>query len=335
MEYQGVTFTEAVPASPEESFVADASRATRVFYSEWTDRFRAAVAFVGYPSLQSGLSADGLTIVRYISRQLPLQYPAPTAADGPNLPNGITLQPYMWCGGIQRTEGISPDGVNDNYDLADYVKAKLTLNFFTPTYDLLPDAAMIAATGPLTGYPDEGLAVANGKGVPNGTDRYVTRLDKPAGRFITVQAGFMSTVSDPSRTIPTGVAKFLPNNELSYVWHSIPAAAYPINTIAKTLGCVNDATFDGYPAGTLRLDFAEQQPGWTPLGQRVVTVQYRMKFEPNFTLDGMNARGHNGFYTIPPKGTFDCYTLSTTGKPDGTKVYRQADFAALFRPDQP
>lgn len=260
------SFTEVIPKdgmgiSPIERLENDASSVIRVFDVDYLTRYRAAQDFLGYALI--GTQSNGS---HYLSRFTPMpyvQFPIggsspedgaiqwsynpgftrigqpflhavrvsriepfgiPDSSD-PNFPNplaqaatGIQLNP-----GIKMIDGLDPPA-------AVFKKARMTVEFESLTYDIMTDDEMVAygAVSPTGNYPDESYLL-----------RYVTPLSHPSAKYITLPNQFFKYVQIPPNPKPIPIesspGKILPEYDLSYTWHQVPAEAVPSVTVNPNL----------------------------------------------------------------------------------------------------
>ncbi len=304
--------------SPEESLVTDNSRATGTVLVDWSDRGQARRDFIGYPSYNVDISPLTGLPVAYISRLIPFQYPSPDLSS-------------LWCQGAPKTVGAGKLG-NDPLEgkLASYPHAFISLSFQAPGFFILPDDDVIAGSGPLVGYPDEAWWLANSSWV---NTRNILRVTKPAGKFVTLRQNIalIHGYGDPAEAQPLNEGAPVQLGEAVYVyaWHQVPAEAYPLQAIAKCLGRINNATFDGFAAGTMLLETVDTRIEWSPFQQLQLTVSYQMRFHPNVNNAGV-IKGWNSALGVFSK-TLDYYPLSDGA---GNPIFKSCDMSSLFRPDQ-
>ncbi len=185
------------------------------------------------------------------------------------------------------------------------------------------------------GRPDEGYWLAQGNGQVGG--RYVTREDEPGGYPQTIPRGFLH-YQDTDVVIPEGIMKVVPTIQRSLTWHMIPRSAVPVGAIISQQGTVNNAAFDGYPAGTLLFDGVKPRRYRDPRLNRVIDLQYRFSCKPNVNRFGGLLGWNSALEFIPQNGANPAFVdyvnlWSDTGG-RGSPPYRSSNFATLFRPPQ-
>jgi hypothetical protein len=332
------------PKSPITQFASENARAIvtlRSYFLTGTQVFQAVKALIGFNT--TGLEGG----VSYITRGLPAFYPAiidPSVAPTVGLnPFGT---PYLWATSIPEVEpegnvtgltmvgagGFGP-GLRPTYNVWHF-----KVEFNSLTYYVKSDAQVLGTTGPLTGFPNEGQALASGWS----NSRYVTKIVEDATRTVTMRKGFLRFVGsvDP---IPEGIPFTQFRSNITYIWHQIPIAAIPNIAIATCSGKVNNLIFDGYQPGTLLFTGYRFRPWQGPIGDRLVDIEYRFIYMPNFFITpATKAPTYAGWNSIPNvvAGMFVYTQFSADGTYDpignpGAIVFKPADLTTLFNPDQP
>ena len=308
-------------ASPDLSIAVDNGRVTRtiqVIPGTHDAIWQAARDFLGYAQVAN----DGGT--RWIQRIIPHAFPP---------------APWLYCTAMPRSEGISFIGKAN--DAAEYKISKHTLIYENLTYNVISDDEVTRGLGDL---PDEGTALALGWEY----SRYVTKSVKPSAKLLVLNRGVMQgvkeDVGDATKPLLEGVPFVEACAQVEYTWHGVPSAGVPNVLHLTAPGTINDATFDLYPAETLRLESIEPRFRRDPFGNRVFDITYKMQFLPRigWTLAEAEttpkptptARGHNWVYSVH-NGKFIVMRVTGDGTATGTPPFRKADFTALFRPDQP
>ncbi len=325
-------FTGDDGPSPDLAFSPDNSRITRTLLvgGERLTWQQAREDFLGFAQV---VTASG---ARYISRLVPHSFP---------------FEDWLFARAIPRIEqgGFS----QTTSDVAEYSQMKMQVSYEALTFNILEDAQVlnIDSLSPLFGQPDEGAALATGWE----NSRWITKLPKPGSKLYSLNRGVMQIVGEDINNIhppfvvsqPRPLLEGLPFKEalqdVTYVWSGVPIDGVPNILHLVAHGCVNDATFDRYPAGTLRLESIEPQPRRDPLGNRTMDVVYKMQFLPRVghrkgeTSANDAVSGHNWVYTYDPGPPADLIVARVTsdGLPTGTPPYRSMDFRLLFNPDQP
>lgn len=312
--WRSTEYTELVEGSPVKRFLTDQGQVTRRISVSGSDQLyiQAARDFIGYAEVTT---EGGVNVLRR------------------NIPHSFPDLPKMFCTGIPVCEGLGHRSkVND---VAVYEKELFTAIYSTPTYYILDDAALQALHDTLT--PDEGVAIAAGWL----TSRYITKQVRQASRMLILNRGLMKPSDNPNKPIPEGVPFVEYAADIMYTWHQVPEAALPQVAHREGPGTINDAVFDGYPAGTLLSETPDPKPFTDQFGNRMFDIQYRFKFLPRWedpTATPLVATGHN--YILQPDGIQPNITLKykqvdSKGNGTGTKLYRSYDFTKFFRPDQP
>lgn len=353
------------PPSPSPQYANDNGRITRSLRIEdgsETARFAAAKALLGVQTLNTA-SGGGGAISRWINRStprtatnpggmLPASYPAQI---DPDLnPNG---NPYLWCTNIPQVEMLGASEGIDVQQLPIYSGgARFHAEFNTVPYFIIPDNQILAASGPLVGRPDEGVALASGWQ----NSRFVSRYLKPGSRTITLPLGFMynARLVDASGYDNAATKQGLAFREsiwtIKYTHHTVPLAAVPFPAMDICLGCVNANDFDFVKLGTLLLSDVELKQYYSALGQILVDTTYSMRYLPHFdgpvsTYHGWNSYLVGELTTPGDKSTrrmrWDWFTSnglapSTTYTPATGLInvtnlaFPYFSFESLFRPPQ-
>lgn len=312
----GGTFVERVPGSPNEGFASDRSYATRIFDVPWAARQKAIQAILGYPKAQT--AADG---TKFVSRVTPAYHP--------DYLRTSDNRPFLYATKVSRAQDVGFRG-KSAADVSQYELCRLTVEYESLSYDVLQDQEMHSQP------VDESIWT-----------RYVTIRGQPAAEYLTINSsnanssGFKYvTGSLAGQFIVQGLGKIIPKINLQCTWHQLPQASIPgrafnltlnaAGAIETTMGCVNNATFNNYPKGTLLLLAAEVKPCLSPIGDRIFDVTYAIVyFEP------VSGKGHNYIYS--PKDS-DWIEATTTGgtnagvQADGISIYNWRDFSKLFKP---
>jgi hypothetical protein len=375
------------PGSPEESYDGDRVRVRRKFLGPWVNRWLFARQQVGYSYLKPFSASDqsGPSFTAYeIGRQLPQPYQdlysytaTSLTTDPPDQGGDPVIQdagPRYWVvpAAVESIRGVKPIGrtrslktpLSDRIGLYRY--AEVTLEYASVAYDIVPDTQAVRPT-PYGNRVDEGTL-----------NRFVSKQVQPNSRFYTLPTGVMFWVDeDQARQVEAGsisvdqykVVPFvgammiiLGFTEYVYTWHAAPA----IPAAARYLqGCVNMATFDGKPPGTMQYQNGTIRRYFGPHGRKQYDISYRVRhFEAVNPLTGLpysaayidqdgfhaaspaNARGHNFWIHYQPgqnpatKKALAWELLTDTGtKPDhvgsklrkGATAFPTADLRDLFR----
>lgn len=356
---QIVKFVWEVPDSPTETFMPGQAKCTARVRVAYDQRNQFLDAVVGY-SYEKTIGGK-----RVLRRVLPLAYP---------------YHPGLYCIGSSRGEGRSASGAVTPRGIAalgvisavvpifiepalgqpDYLDSVLELVFSTLEYRPRPDSEVLSQDATPTGWtglPDEGDALARG------IKRYITRTGVDAGTYRTLPLN-MLYYKEFGIPIQNASATFYEHAEdLTYEWFDIPEICLPRTAWAQCAGKVNDATFDGYPRGTLLYRGKTYKRETDALGREIYRIKYNFRWLPRFWRD--EQRGHNFQPTIGPKylntspltsnpdsGQFVYLEVCTRGgtgtiggvgnnnpiRPatplNGDPLFPYADFRNLFRPEQ-
>lgn len=225
----------------------------------------------------------------------------------------------------------------------EYKHYTFEVTYETLPYDILPDSEMVqsAPPGDTVGVPDESF-----------WDRYVSKVARPAGEFITIPNGRLQYVSGSSHIVNQGVGKLLSFCNLQITWHQIPERGVPsvfvnpalssASVIENTIGKVNYAGFNGYATGTLLLLGVNMMPYRSPFGDRIYDITYMFKyFRPtsgaghNFLLRTTDSAGVKITPAVWTEVTTNGTTRLTAGNYStsdvGYTIYDAADFGDLFK----
>jgi len=275
--------------------------------------------------------------------------------------NGDGVNQVLWATSVTKMEGVgtqtSQQLVGNENDIAKYVKARITMQYTAPVYDILTDAQMVTKQnlynntfithgGPSlypAGFPYEGSLF-----------RYVTKISRPNVEAITTPQGSLKRVphgsGQGSYPVQQGLTKLVPSATLTWTWHFVPIEAIPSidinpfynNTewIAQTLGKVNDRFFAGYPAGTLLLTGVEYRPSVNALGFRIFDIIYTVKrFNPTGSIGHQHIWQHTPPTATPSAAiSWDWVEVTTDGisnlanKAIGKSLFDWADYTKLFTP---
>jgi hypothetical protein len=359
--------------SPNLSIASDGSRCVRtITLAEYSDFYQAALDFLGYPVLAQATNAGTPPkTVNFVSRSIPhsfkgisdLPLPPPDQIIPGLFVGGnpvfyqyprVPLQgPYGWlfAKSMPGVLGVHPLGKGGRAlivaggalddAVAYYSTNKIRLEYRTLTHDVLPDydPALVNAGGPLVStpaapIPDEGTMA-----------RYVTAYLRTAKKVINLRRGLMSFVPEAgietkAVPIPEGFPFEEPTATLTVIHHEIPLDAIPYKAIINLDNAINlnPFWFGRFPAGTVRFDSWDYKPLFSPLGLRIVDLQYTLKVLFHVDLGG-TARGWNwALRKVPGTGDVDYREVAAYAADQVTKrnsPYKAKDLADLFRPDQP
>lgn len=319
--------------SPKMAFAVDNARITRTL-------------------LVSGAAVDWKAAKQNFLGRSYVQKTATTRTIHRDVPHSFPFESWLYATSIPEMEQGSFDQTAS--DVAVYKQLKMQVTYTALTYNVLADASVLNAevAHALNGLPDEGYALASGWE----NSRYVTRTIKPSAKLYSLARGSMQVVgadltNGTAKPLLEGLPIVEPSAEIQYIWHSVPAGSsaageaglgVPWSLLLTALGCVNSATFDRFPAGTLRLESAEPIARRDAIGNRVYDITYRMQFLPRVGhLKGQTSSndtyyGHNYVYTADSTGAnLIVARVTADGTTTGTPPYRSLDFRRLFNPDQP
>lgn len=318
--------------SPRHSLCNDRSTSRRVIDVPYLQGERFAQAVTGYSQSASFASPiDGQTY-SYIKRTVPWFAVLDTNKgvfctkcewEGYATPTGFTNN----AGAIRTlTQGTFVDGTS--YPI--YDSARCTLEYETPTYDILSDARLFTLQDENANPYDE-----------SPWRRFVTILPRPQGEFLAIEGANFNgyyiarVLNQDNNPFPASKSlnKAIYKTSLTVTWHQIPQACVPFrffnpNSPNKAInwctGRVNDRTFNGFPQGTLLLLSAELKPYKNPRGERIYDIVYqfsesRQSEDPQFiaTLAGAPLfaiyPGHN--HTFVPRTKLSGSHLAIGGAP--------------------
>lgn len=341
------------PKSPTSSFATQNSRTIRSLQIRYRDgrpcgeeeRWQAAQDLLGYNT--TAFTAGVGTNV-YITRRLPHGYPTPVTEVNP-LGNE-----WHWATSIPSMTGIgNPEGVDD-LNRAKYRALRASVHYEAKLYNLYPDddGRILATTGPLEGFPDEGDALRRGWE----NTRFIIRRRQDASTTIAIPGGlfhYVDAVNTQKRRAPVynQFPYVLFRQVVEYHWLSVPYSAVPRVAIADCANAVNNDTFDGHQVDTLRFDTFTEDLEIGPLGDRLVNLKYRFMWIPNVDPITGTQIGHVGAFRVVLQdpdaepsaanpGRLGIVKVSVSGDPataddDDQRPNKRRDFSALFRPDQP
>lgn len=322
--------------SPLESFSRDGSKATKVIdivdfqegpnaLSGWYKRREAAHAILGWS--EKGNAAG--TIKRYS--------PMPHADWVVNCrtldPLGMTGQPFLYAQEISRIEGIGArtDGehktTTTEWDVgpatSQYARARMTVVFAMTPYRIAP------SNGDESDESD--------------WKKWVTLDYRVSGQYLTIPRGCMKFVSGPSAQKPAAlhgisVGKTVALSDIRVTWHTVPYGAVPSLLVNKSLaapgaldtslGTVNSAELNGFPAGTLLLNGAAIRGFRNAFGDYYYDIEYAFSH---------NVKNHNFVPYVTSAGTtFAWAEVSIDGgthaaSATGKHIYDGAEHKSLFR----
>lgn len=318
--------------SPKMSFAVDNSRITRTLLvgGASVDWKQAKQDFLGRCYVVKG------ALTRIIRRDIPHSFPH---------------ESWLYATAIPEMEQGSYDFTFQN--VATYKQIKMQVVYSALTYNVKTDDEVLNTDelSLLNGLPDEGFALASGWE----NSRFVTKTVKPSAKLYSLARGAMRVVgadlsNGTEKPLLEGLPIVEPAAEVQYTWHAVPLGdsvtgfGVPRVLHLTALGKLNNATFDTYPAGTLRLESVEPIPKRDCLGNRIFDIVYKMQFLPRVGhLKGQNqdgtqdaSYGHNYVYTVDSTAdNLIVARVTSNGLAGGTPPYRSMDYGKLFNPDQP
>lgn len=337
-----VTFYESGrdPKSPMGAHSIPRGQQTRCLYTRLgreEDIYVARRALLGFSKLETDvILGQGR---RWIRRQIPHIYPS-------NPDGELAERPYLIASDVDRIEPVGKSSGLSGDDLSNYPMWKFYVEYNTRPYLVLPDISVRATDGPLQAIeaaaaparPDEGLALESGFL----NTRYIVKEPRGKTVQITLPGGFarigVQNGFFRDRPIPAGWPYVQYEGTVRYTWMQVPAAAIPEIAIQVCAGHVNDGTFDGYPTGTLLFNDEARHYYLNCFGQYLADVTYTFLFKPNLDPVLQLFRGWNSYPAVDDAGRFRFAIATTDGSNTVTSLnamYQFADFAQLFRPDQP
>lgn len=301
--------------NPTVSADIESFHSQRVYDVDWLSYGVAIYQLLGYPTMDNS-DPSHPKIVRYLPQQ------------DPDFPWAVATK-------IISVKGVGPRGYYNANDsrAALYDKARITVGFDFPDYDILADE--YTPDWPFEFY------------------RYRTFEAKPSAEYLSPPStGTLKWSQGPNAGSPfPGNVGFIVGC-IDYVWDwiQVPFEAMPGTAIQDTVGCVNKYDFeigDGSttvaPAGTLLLMGWEPLRKNSPYGLRTWRIRYTARFNPyghnNFyDYDGAHfndscSGGSSGSYNPGWRQASRCGTYFAPGSvPDGQLLYNERDFDLLFTP---
>lgn len=366
MEWQWSEFTEDQPGSPNERWVPGASSFSREFIlktADFTSRAQAAYDILGYCVLQNGGPYG------YIQRIPPMPYPgiAPGAIRGPvtgvfgapPIPPNFSNQFYAV--GLSKTR---PVGVSTGISLSapggalpsHYNKARISAEFSVLPYQVATDAALMAVDGvDPYGFPDEGTALAKSGWLHT---RYIGKQPDSFSRLIQFPFGY-TYVRGIENKVGTPVREG--GKSIKYIWYRVPIVSPAFDLyqtkVDRSLGTLNNATFDFMETGTVLLDSYGHRQYQGAFGEWLADVTLNMVYLPHpatgyedqiiqvagttitvqkgVVVQAGTPMGWNSMYDIwqnPTTGQLlRGYSILTIDKAQTTPILAYSDFSTLFR----
>jgi hypothetical protein len=320
-------FVPPVEPSPMYKAATDASGVNACYmtqgdFATW-ERFK--LDFLG--SNRVVTTANSMTAVKYISREIPDPYPSSAS---PVNPGG---RPFMYASSIPQTEGLGVGRLNPALEVTEYDRQKNFVTYEGRPYDIRNDDDVLAQGGPLQGFPDEGYLLKTQGWLAT---RFISRDWQPGSRVITLRESFFQYATDDTQSIvPTPVTQFYAT--VIYTHWLVPADGVPFKAITACGSAVNLGTFDNFAQGTLLYTSCAVKPLRGPLGDRLTILQHQFRYLPNVakyagpSWTAGTPLGHNSQLRRFANGDVD-YDVLTSANGDRPAAYQ--DFASLFRPDQ-
>jgi len=267
------------------TFADDQTTITRKLACLWEDWFDFAVDMLGYDEWTSGPVLN-----RYLPQADPevngfycLDMQLVDCAGKPMAADGLDTLQYVDASGSTQTQGM----------------AIFNARFRAPIYPMLEDEDVLA------------------EDVPE-LMRNVIRTKEDAVESLTLPTASLKWKTN-NNPVPSSAGILFPTAVYKYAWLRVPVDAEPENTIANTLGKVNDAEFDGKDAGTLLCMPPTRRLYQAANSYTYLDIQYSLNYRP---------QGWNFFFN-PTTGTFQ--EVVRAGQPT-TGAYETANFAQLFDP---
>jgi hypothetical protein len=356
---QPVGYTER-PGSPQESYVNNEGKVTRVFDVRWDSRGLFYDSLLGYSQVAYNRGQP------YVSRVPPITYF-----------DDQTNEPWLYATSIERVEGVGfPSStfqrgqtLVDNNNIYQYEIARITVGYQALTYRVMDDKRMLnqaTLIDDVDGVTYAIPAATDAYGNPDESSllRYVSRHIQPNTEYLRLPGGQMKWATNTSggntnvSSGALGMGKIISTAEIQYTWHQVPIIP---DHIYKYVGCVNN---DGYltsqgtlldmptgpppfsdncpgldqprnfAPGTLLLTGIELKPYRQITGHYAYDITYRMKFFSALLADGTlynPERGHNYFLRWQGGSNYGYELLTADGTVGGRTIYDAKLFANLFR----
>lgn len=342
---------------PQKHFATDACRIERPILTRPGEFGKAVRWFLGYSELVEEDDANGKKI-RWIKRVLPHAYEDPQHF-------GENVGKWLYASALQRGDSVAVyDTDEPDSDAPRGLQDRGYVLYTHRTYDVDVSRSKLifvpqpGQDNPLAQNDDEATLA-----------RYVTRRPKPLSRIVTVPRAIASyVIEDGDKPLsnsgpgepgpPLFESTGFPESgwTFEYIWHDVPSKKRNNNNGAGTterpepcvgfkriglaMNTVNKYDFDGFEAGTLMCMPPDLVMAVDVRGQPIWTITYRFAYLPHYDRDDPpTARGWNAFLRAFEKtdGTLTLdYRYATLG---GTiaddYIFREHDFARLFRPEQP
>ena len=284
----------------DTQFGMNQNSATRPVWCNWDDRYKVARAFIGYSQL---VKEDGSHPTKYtgLRRLTPLPHPDDQTADSDDDPGNMFTTRINSIKGYKAKVGTSSTletDVNASVKKNVFTRAELEILYENPGYQVRTETEMTA--WPLGEY-----------------ERFFEVLEpQPSASLITLPGGTLNYIKNGGGG-PTGLpinyntGKVFPTLQFKFMWHRLPYPLFditnqtdwakriwgdpstPVTSLATTplIGTVNNATWLGFPAGTLLLENVRPIPVRSP---------FYSVWEWNFEITwNYNVSGWNYLYYFP------------------------------------
>ena len=215
-----------------------------------------------------------------------------------------------------------------------------TLPYFVRSeMEVLPLPDSLSPLGPLNPHlrmprPDEGDALRRGW---HKASRYVSLAVDGTTAIVSMPQGILHYVQqegEQAQPVPIGAPFPLFRQRITYTWHQVPLAAIPFQAISRTENAVNDAHFDRFPAGTLRLDRWSKRMYQCGFSHRwYADVVYQMEYQPNVDPVTGVAMGWNSLPRAV-QGKLRFWPVRCGPTQQAESVFPRRPFPLLFIPDQ-
>lgn len=290
----------------------------------YSDRYNFELWTVGYSYVDYTVDSLGVTTAT-LRREIPLHHPRFA-----NLyARKVTTQGIQFAG--KEFRNADPEWKIQS-QTARYRKVIGNVEFAPVTFDVYSDSE-IGSSG---GVAQEWL-------------RYCRRFRTPTSDALTLEEGMMKWAEGPNAGLEVKTVIPFPERkaDIGLEWLQVPeewthdSSLAPIK-IESRLGCVNDATFMGYPAGTLLFDsclmnrFAIplQTSDWQPYYANHITLIFKY-FNPTNGVALSTYKGHNLLVVRSvdaDNNTYLKYYLATSNAnpTTGRRLFQETDFRQIF-----
>lgn len=319
--YGETSFTVPTNFQHGEEWSHGGSKAIMPVDVSWSSRKTLMRDVMGYPWL------DGTTL----RRRVPMRHPYMdwlfcVGGSLVNQWNSRSSTDPAWVFDASE-DNLDPDVNITKSGHAQYGDARIILNFQSLPYAVRGD-----------GYIDEEIA-----GGDNGAElkRFVERKQNLTVESASFGPGAWVWEGTAVPAAQSPPQKLFGSREMTYIWHQVPGSSGLMNStldanISALLGKINNAEWDGHPAGTMlfagvKVDTAPMELGWTRRANggdgTVLNISYRFVKRDNGDVGGGARAGHNYFWR-PSSAAFE---RIETSNGSGQYVYDSDDFSYLFR----